>query len=106
LLFFSYKKLGDIVDHLFPPRHAQKEESATVSIDYNSFLYWRVPVPSLETDLINEFIQQRDAAAANSTTDKNGDAKKSAAKRPASASVASAKNSKSPNKSTNKTANK
>lgn len=93
------------MDHLFPPRHSQKDETTTVSVDYNSFLYWRAPVPSLETELINEFIQQRDAMTTNSTTDKSGGAKKSGAKRPASAS-ASVKNDKSQNKGTSKTANK
>lgn len=79
----SYKRLGDIVDYLFPPRHSRTtEDSITASSDYNSFSYWRNPVPLLETDLIADFVRNRDAAAAaNAAVEKSNDAKKAAAKK-------------------------
>jgi len=86
--FFRYKRLSDIVDHLFPPRPSHTVDLLTVSNDYNSFSYWRNQVPLLDMTIVNDFIQARDAAVA---VEKSSNAKKATAKKPISAAVSAPK---------------
>ena len=42
-------KLGELVDHMFPPiSHISMHVSETSKVEYNDFNYWKIPTIQLE----------------------------------------------------------
>jgi phosphatidate phosphatase PAH1 len=72
----SYSKLCDYVDLIFPPFRAQLSSSSTVHSGYDSFNYWRSPVP---IDILAEIeleIKETTALAAQTATSQKSKEKK------------------------------
>ncbi len=59
LCICRYTKLGDVVDHFFPPLIENDEESGPkvptgnfpAPDSYSTFTYWREPLPDIEAEI-------------------------------------------------------
>ena len=48
-LSYSYPKMKDLVDHVFPSLHRQRT-AFSAPHEYSSFTFWRTPLPTIEVN--------------------------------------------------------
>jgi len=87
----SYSCLSDIVDHFFPPlpNTATQPGGKFPCVEYNSFMYWREPLPTLD-DEISEFVRKNEEEKAREAKEAK-EKKKSSVKKSNSVAVVTTK---------------